>query len=210
MVESGGWVSNIKISILLKKCWFPYVKVPWNEKNNTFTWLSSFYNPFTVFIGIVNELKLKPNKLQVDQGREFYNKLTQKWLDDNYSLMYLTQKDKSLFAERFIRTFKGQIYKQITANDIKSYLGYFNKLVDEYRNTYNHSIGKKPIFILIILLCLKNLNQDIKLLNLKLMKESGLLSIKIILANVTLCGQKKHLRLILCWKLILGHIILKI
>ena len=31
------------------------------------------------------------------------------------------------------------------ANDSKSYLGYLNKLVDEYNNTYHHSIKKKPI-----------------------------------------------------------------
>ena len=31
----------------------------------------------------------------------------------------------------------------MTANNKKSYLGYFNKLVDEYNNTYHRSIGKK-------------------------------------------------------------------
>ena len=33
----------------------------------------------------------------------------------------------------------------MTANDIKSYLSYLNKLVDQYINIYHHSIGKKPI-----------------------------------------------------------------
>ena len=31
------------------------------------------------------------------------------------------------------------------ANDRKSYLPYLNKLVDQYNNTYHHSINKKPI-----------------------------------------------------------------
>ena len=31
------------------------------------------------------------------------------------------------------------------ANDSKSYLPYLNKLVDQYNNTYHHSINKKPI-----------------------------------------------------------------
>ena len=35
--------------------------------------------------------------------------------------------------------------KKITANDGKFYLGYLNKLVDEYEITYHRSIGKKPI-----------------------------------------------------------------
>ena len=33
----------------------------------------------------------------------------------------------------------------MAANDNKSYLAYLNKLVDQYNNTYHHSIGKKPI-----------------------------------------------------------------
>ena len=34
-------------------------------------------------IEIVSESDCKPNKLWVDQGREFYNKFIQKWLDNN-------------------------------------------------------------------------------------------------------------------------------
>ena len=33
----------------------------------------------------------------------------------------------------------------MTANDSKSYVPYLNKLVDQYNNTYHHSINKKPI-----------------------------------------------------------------
>ena len=33
----------------------------------------------------------------------------------------------------------------MTANGSKSYLPYLNKLVDQYNNTYRHSITKKPI-----------------------------------------------------------------
>ena len=39
------------------------------------------------FIGIINESTHKPNRSWVDQGREFYNNLTQRWLDDNEILM---------------------------------------------------------------------------------------------------------------------------
>ena len=63
------------------------------------------------FIGLVNESKCKPNKLWVDQGREFYNNLMQKWLD-NVILMYSTHNEsKSVVAERFIRALKVKIYK---------------------------------------------------------------------------------------------------
>ena len=57
------------------------------------------------FIEIVNESNRKPNKLWVDQGREFYNTLMQEWLDNNGILMYFTHNEgKAVIAERFIKT----------------------------------------------------------------------------------------------------------
>ena len=59
------------------------------------------------FIEIVNESHRKPNKLWVDQGREFYNKLMQEWLDNNDILMYSTLNEgKAVIAGRFIKTQK--------------------------------------------------------------------------------------------------------
>ena len=59
------------------------------------------------FIEIVNEPNRKPNKLWVDQEREFYNKIVQEWLDNNDILMYSTHNEgKSVFAERFVKTLK--------------------------------------------------------------------------------------------------------
>ena len=52
--------------------------------------------------------------------------------------------DKSVITDRFTKTLKIKVYK-MTANDSKSYLNYLNKLVDQYHNTYHHSINKKPI-----------------------------------------------------------------
>ena len=70
----------------------------------------------------------------------------QKWLDDYDILTYSTYNEgNSIVAERFIRTSKDKIYKKVTGNDSKSYLGYLNKLVDEYNNSYHQSIHKNPI-----------------------------------------------------------------
>ena len=33
----------------------------------------------------------------------------------------------------------------MAANNKKSYLDFLNKFVDEYNNTYHHSIGKKSV-----------------------------------------------------------------
>ena len=55
------------------------------------------------FNEIINESNRKPNKLWVDQEREFYNKRMQEWLDD--ILMYSKHNQgKSVIVERFIKT----------------------------------------------------------------------------------------------------------
>ena len=95
---------------------------------------------YIAFIEKVNESNRKPNKLWVDQGRGFYNKLMQEWLNNNNILMYSTRNErKSVIPERFIKTLK------MTANHSKYYLSYLNKLVDQFNKTYHHSINKKPI-----------------------------------------------------------------
>ena len=65
--------------------------------------------------------------------------------------------------------------------------------------------------MLMTLLSLKKLRPILKLLGLKLMTELEVLSTRILLVKVTLkIGQEKGLLSILCGKLILGHIKLKI
>ena len=65
------------------------------------------------FIKIVNESNNKPNELWVGQGREFYNKLMQEWLhNNNVSLYSMYNEDKSVIAERFIKTLKAEIHKK--------------------------------------------------------------------------------------------------
>ena len=87
------------------------------------------------FTEIVNDSKRKHNKLRVDQGREFYNNLMQKSLDDVNMLMHSTHnEDKSVVVERFTRNFR-----------VNSCFYYLNNLVDEYYNTYHRAIGKKSV-----------------------------------------------------------------
>ena len=93
-----------------------------------------------------NKSNPMPNKLWFEKRRELYNKLTQEWLNNNDILMYFTHnEDKSVIAERFIKTLKAKIYERMTANDNKSYLFYLNKLVDQYNNNYHHYVNKNPI-----------------------------------------------------------------
>ena len=54
----------------------------------------------------------KPNKLWVDQGSKLYNKSFKDFLKINNIEMHSTyNEEKSVVAERFIRTLKNKIFK---------------------------------------------------------------------------------------------------
>ena len=84
---------------------------------------------------------------------------------------------------------------------------FFNKLVDQYNDTYHHSVNKKPINA-----DYSALTEKIeKALKLKVNDRVRLLSTRVFLVKVTLkVGQEKYLLLILFWKLILALIKLKL
>ena len=83
------------IDVFIKYAWVKPLK---DKKDKTVV---------NAFIEIVNETNCKPNKLWVDQRREFYNKLMQEWLEINDILMYSSHKEgKSVIAERIIKNVK--------------------------------------------------------------------------------------------------------
>ena len=98
------------------------------------------------FQSILNNSKTKPNKIWVDQGSEFYNNHFKKWLKHNNIEIYSTYNEgKYVVAERFIRTLKNKIYKNLTAISKNVYFDVLNYIVDEYKNTYHKTIKMKPI-----------------------------------------------------------------
>ena len=59
------------------------------------------------FNKIIKQSNRKPNKIWLDQAREFYNHVFKKWSSGNDIIMYSTfNEGKSVVAERFIRTLK--------------------------------------------------------------------------------------------------------
>ena len=69
-----------------------------------------------------------PNKIWIDKGSEFYNRLLQSWLQDNDIEIYSTHnKGTSVVAERFFRTSKNKTYKYMTSISKNVYI---DKLVD--------------------------------------------------------------------------------
>ena len=101
------------------------------------------------FQKILDDSKRKPNKIWVDRGSDFYNNSFKKWLKDNDIAMYSTNnEEKSVIAERFIRTLKTKIYKYMTAISKNVYIDKLDDIVKEYNNKYHTSIKMKPVDVM--------------------------------------------------------------
>ena len=97
------------------------------------------------FNKIIKQSNRKPNKIRVDQGSEFYNRVFKKWLSDNDISMYSTfNEGKSVVAERFIRTLKNKLYKHMTATGKNVYYDVLDDVVNEYNNTKHNTMKMKP------------------------------------------------------------------
>ena len=68
------------------------------------------------------------------------------WLEKNAIEMYSAHnKEKSVVAERFIRTLKNKIYKYMTSVSKNVYIDMLDDIVNEYNNTYHRKIKMKSI-----------------------------------------------------------------
>ena len=66
---------------------------------------------------------MKPKKIWVDKGSEFYNRSIKSCLQDNDKEMYsMHNKGKSVDVERFIRTLKNIIYKYMASTSKSVYI----------------------------------------------------------------------------------------
>ena len=83
--------------------------------------------------------------------------------------MYSTYNEgKSVFAERFIRTLKNKIFKNMTVISKNVYFNILNDIVNKYNNTVHGTIKLKPIDVTNGFM-LKTIKIQIKkILNLKL------------------------------------------
>ena len=77
----------------------------------------------------------------VDQDSEFYNKSFKDFLKINNIEMYsIYNEEKSVVAERFIRTLKNKIFKHMTAISKNIYFDVFDDIVNKYNNTVHRVI----------------------------------------------------------------------
>ena len=90
-------------------------------------------------------IKKKNNKIWVDKGSGFYKRPIKSWLRNNIIKMYSTHnEEKSVVAERFIRTLKNKLYKYLTLISNKVYIDKLDDIVNKYNNTYHRNIKIEP------------------------------------------------------------------
>ena len=82
----------------------------------------------------------------VEKGSKFYSRSMKSWLEKNAIEMYSSHnKEKSVVAERLIRSLKNKIYKYMTSMSKNLHIDKLDDIVNKYNNTY-HSITKmKPV-----------------------------------------------------------------
>ena len=98
------------------------------------------------FQNILKEYNRNPNKIWVDEGSEFYNRSIKLWLEKNDIEMYSTHnEEKSVVAERFIRTIRNKIYKYMPSIFKNVCLDKLDDTVNKYNNTYHCTIKMKPV-----------------------------------------------------------------
>ena len=82
--------------------------------------------------------------------------------------MYPTfNEDKSVVAERFIRTLKNKIFEQMKAVSKNVYYDILDDIVNNYNNTYHLTIKMKPIDVNLFLMLNTILVQMKKILDFK-------------------------------------------
>jgi len=97
------------------------------------------------FDKIVKQGRRRPNRLQTDRGKEFYNRTFQRWLEEQGIQHFSTEGDaKASVVERFNRTLKERLYRYFTAANTLRFDDVLPDLVQGYNGTRHRSIGMAP------------------------------------------------------------------
>ena len=97
------------------------------------------------FKNIIDKSNRKPNRLWVDQGKEFYNKDMKKYLEENKIKIYSTYgENKATIIERFNRTLKNMMWRYFTTKNTRKWIDVIDKLINKYNNSEHSTIGMTP------------------------------------------------------------------
>lgn len=102
-------------------------------------------NTTKAFAKIIASSGRKPERLQTDKGREFFNWEFKDLLKTMNITLYSTESDKkAAIAERFIKELKKMIYLYLDKNQTNRYIDILPKIVESYNKTYHSSIKMAP------------------------------------------------------------------
>lgn len=86
-----------------------------------------------------------PEKIQFDDGTEFYNQNIYDLFDKHNIEYFSTRSDKKAsIVERLNRTLKTRMWKYFTANETEVWYDNLDNLVNDYNNSFHSGIGMTP------------------------------------------------------------------
>ena len=87
-----------------------------------------------------------PEKLQTDEGEEFFNKSFQTLMKKHGIVHFATASDlKASVVERFNRMLKTRMWRYFTAHNTRRYLEVLPDLINSYNRSYHRSIKMTPM-----------------------------------------------------------------
>ena len=87
----------------------------------------------------------RPNRLQVDEGREFYNRHVRDVMEkNNIELFSIFSPHKCAHVERLNRTIKNKLEKIFTASNNKNWIDVLDDVISAYNNSVHSSTKKRP------------------------------------------------------------------
>ena len=87
----------------------------------------------------------RPNKIQADQGSEFFNKDVAKMLEAFGPKLYHSYSDKkAAIVERVQRTIRQRLGRLFTQQNNHNWIDHIQELADSYNNTFHRTIQMKP------------------------------------------------------------------
>lgn len=136
--------------------------IPYSDENDNYKYLLTCIDCFSKFAWVIplkNKTGVetvrafekifkdrKPEKIQTDKGKEYYNTHLSKFLKSENIQHFSTDSDKKAsICERFNRTLKEKMWKVFTQNDDHKWVNILDDLVSNYNNSYHRSIKMTPI-----------------------------------------------------------------
>jgi len=87
-----------------------------------------------------------PEKIQFDEGTEFYNRHLKELLEQNSIEWFSTKSDKkAALVERLNLTLKKRMWKYFTAKETHKWDDVLDDFVKDYNHSYHSGVGMKPV-----------------------------------------------------------------